>query len=126
VALQIRQYGDQTHHFWWQGPSHLFTVTGALDASTAVYPSRAALTAALRKAGVDGMKPQKVADAEAMNLERWVSWWERVCREADVKPENRLPDQTVATRWARRFGSTSSAEQIAEYRARWAYASAQM
>jgi hypothetical protein len=122
VGLKVRDYGDRTDHSWWQGPHGLFTVTGALDASTAVYPTRAALTAALRKAGAGGLKPQKVADAEAMNLERWVSWWERVCQEADVKPDNRLPDKTIATRWARRFGSSSSPERVAEYRANWAYA----
>lgn len=116
--------GQYEHRSWWQGPRFAFVTLGALDGDTAVYPTQRELVQALRKHGAHGVTPQKVADAEAVNLERWRTWWERYCEVIGVRPDNRLPDKTIATRYANKQQKEfpDRPERVAEYRARWAHA----
>jgi hypothetical protein len=127
VGYQKRTYGEQIVHSWWFGPGHMFATLGALGPEVVVYPTRRDLVAAIRKHDVN-VVPQKVVDAEALCLRRWVSWWERVCEEAEVRPDNRLPDRTLATRRQKRTGQghPDHPERIGEWRERWAYARRQL
>jgi hypothetical protein len=120
--------GQFENHAWWQGPRFAFVTLGQLGRETAVYPTRRELLEALRQHGATHLKPQKVANAEAMNLERWRAWWEQYCEVIGVRPDNRLPDKAIATRYANRQGNEfpDRPERVAEWRACWAYAQTQL
>lgn len=90
---------------WWLGPSWAGAY-GPLDMPAAVYPTKKALEDAAR--GQFGpfwrerLNPQRVADAEAENLERWISYWEQVCAEAGVKVDTKCSDAVIAGRHTKR------------------------
>lgn len=118
---------DRIRVSWWYGPDHGWgTTSGPLEYSTAVFATKAALVEAARKVygrtWAQTMTPVRVADAEEENFDRWISWWIEQCAKADVKPDNKLPDKTIATRINNRHDTYEGAYSIEAQRARYVYA----
>jgi hypothetical protein len=111
---------------WWEGPKRGWgTSYGNLN-DAAVFPTRAALVETARgrfgRMWQKHMMPQAVRDAEAECADRWITHWERFCSEAGVKPDNKYPAKTLATRWENRTGGTGLVFQVEQDRANYTHA----